>query len=74
VALAFDSATTMFGYAAWTDNRDVRIGDDIRETDYDDNFDVHQCRTTAQPEPDACPNAGGLDQNIYGQSIGLSVG
>jgi hypothetical protein len=74
IALAFDSATTMFGYAAWTDNRDVRVGDDIRETDYDDNFDVHQCRTTAQPEPDTCPNAGGLDQNIYGQSIGLSVG
>jgi hypothetical protein len=25
-------------------------------------------------EPDRCPNAHGLDQNIYGQSITLPVG
>jgi len=73
IALAFDGAS-LFGYAAWTDNRDVLPGDDIRETDYDDNFDVHQCRTPAALEPDTCPNAHGLDQNIYGQSIALTVG
>jgi hypothetical protein len=74
VALAFDSAGSMFGYVAWTDNRDVLPGEDIRETDYDDNFDVHQCRTPTALEPDTCPNAHGLDQNIYGQSIGLPIG
>jgi hypothetical protein len=73
VALAFDGAS-LFGYVAWTDNRDVLPGVDIRETDYVDGFDVHQCRTTAAPEPDTCPNAHGLDQNIYGQSINLTVG
>jgi hypothetical protein len=34
-----------------------------------DGFDVLQCRA-ANPDgtfgPDTCPNAGGLDQNIYG--------
>jgi hypothetical protein len=73
VALAFDGAS-LFGYMGWTDNRDVLPGDDIRETDYDDNFDVNQCRTLAALEPDRCPNAHGLDQNIYGQSIDLTVG
>jgi hypothetical protein len=74
VALAFDGATSLFGYMGWTDNRDVLPGTDIRETDYVDGFDVHQCRTLAAPEPDRCPNAHGLDQNIYGQSIDLTVG
>lgn len=74
VALAFDSATTLFGYMAWTDNRDVLPGVDIRETDYVDGFDVNQCRTPTALEPDRCPNAHGLDQNIYGQSIALTVG
>ena len=32
VALAFDGPTSLFGYMAWTDNRDVRPGVDIRET------------------------------------------
>jgi hypothetical protein len=73
VALAFDGAS-LAGYLAWTDNRDVRPGVDIRETDYVDGFDVFQCRTPAAPEPDTCPNAGGLDQNIYGQSFTLPVG
>ena len=41
VALAFDGATSLFGYMGWTDNRDVRPGVDIRETDYVDGFDVH---------------------------------
>jgi hypothetical protein len=74
VALAFDSATSLFGYMGWTDNRDVRPGVDIRETDYNDGFDVWQCRTLMALEPDTCPNAGGLDQNIYGQSLTLPVG
>ena len=75
VALAFDGTTgNLFGYMGWTDNRDVLAGTDIRETDYVDGFDVHQCRTVAAPEPDTCPNAHGLDQNIYGQSLTLPVG
>jgi hypothetical protein len=74
VALAFDGAASLFGYMGWTDNRDVRPGVDIRETDYVDGFDVFQCRTAAALEPDRCPNAHGLDQNIYGQSLTLSVG
>lgn len=44
---------------------------DIRETDYVDGFDVFQCRTAAAPAVDTCPNAHGLDQNIYGQSLTL---
>jgi hypothetical protein len=73
VALAFDGAS-LAGYVAWTDNRDVLPGVDIRETDYVDGFDVHQCRTPTTLEPDTCPNAHGLDQNIYGQSLTLPVG
>lgn len=74
VAMAFDGPSSLFGYMAWTDNRDVRPGVDIRETDYVDGFDVFQCRTPAALEPDLCPNAHGLDQNIYGQSIAVPVG
>jgi hypothetical protein len=74
VALAFDGASSLFGYLGWTDNRDVLPGVDVRETDYLDGFDVFQCRTPAALEPDQCPNAHGLDQNIYGQSLTLVVG
>jgi hypothetical protein len=74
VALAFDGTSSLFGYMGWTDNRDVRPGVDIRETDYVDGFDVFQCRTPTALEPDQCPNAHGLDQNIYGQSLTLPVG
>jgi hypothetical protein len=74
VALAFDGPGSLFGYMGWTDNRDVRPGVDLRETDYVDGFDVFQCRTPAALEPDLCPNAHGLDQNIYGQSITVPVG
>ncbi|MFL6131038.1 MAG: hypothetical protein ACJ73E_18500 [Mycobacteriales bacterium] len=73
VALAFDGSS-LAGYLTWTDNRDVLPGVDIRETDYVDGFDVHQCRTPAAPATDLCPNAHGLDQNIYGQSLTLTVG
>jgi hypothetical protein len=54
VALAFDGPSSLFGYMGWTDNRDVRPGVDIRETDYVDGFDVFQCRTAAALEPDLC--------------------
>jgi hypothetical protein len=61
--LSIDAAGgTAFG--VWTDNRDVAPGVDIRESS-DDGFDVLQCRPTAN-SPDLCPNAGGLNQNIYG--------
>ena len=73
VALAFDG-DSLFGYATWTDNRDVLPGVDIRETDYVDGFDVNQCRTPTALEPDRCPNAHGVDQNIYGQSFTLPLG
>ena len=54
-------------FGAWTDNRDVRPGVDIRETT-DDGFDVLQCRADGSA-PDSCPNAGGLNQNIYGARL-----
>lgn len=57
--------------ATWTDQRDTVPGDDPRYTNGDgtDGFDVFQCRAP-NPDgsfgPDTCPNAGGLNQNIYG--------
>jgi hypothetical protein len=59
---------------AWTDQRDTVPGTDPRYTNGDgtDGFDVLQCRV-ATPNgtfgPDTCPDAGGLDQNIYGFAI-----
>jgi hypothetical protein len=58
---------TAFG--VWTDNRDVVPGVDIREA-VQDGFDVLQCRADAA-SPDLCPNAGGLNQNIYGAAVSL---
>lgn len=55
-------------FAAWTDNRNVVPGTDPRETP--DGFDVLQCRATPTSS-DTCPNAGGLDQNIYGASLAI---
>lgn len=54
-------------YGVWTDNRDVVPGVDIREASQD-GFDVHQCRPTPT-SADNCPNAGGLNQNIYGAKL-----
>lgn len=57
-------------FNVWTDNRDVKAGTDPREP-AGDGFDVLQCRTQnadGSYGPDTCPNAGGLDQNIYGVS------
>jgi hypothetical protein len=62
-----------FAYGTWTDDRQVVPGDDQRYTG-GEGFDVLQCRT---PDPagedgygaDTCPNAGGLDQDVYGASL-----
>jgi len=52
--------------------RDTVAGVDQRETTQDETgADVLQCRTQ-RPDGsftgDTCPRAGGLDQNIYGES------
>jgi hypothetical protein len=62
-------------FLTWTDGRDTIAGTDPRYTNGDgtDGFDVLQCRTQ-NPDGswsgDTCPNAGGLDQNIWGAVIG----
>jgi hypothetical protein len=61
----------------WTDQRDpaeTKPGTDPRYTNGDgtDGFDVHQCRvqsTDGSWSADNCPNAGGLDQNIFGAIV-----
>jgi len=61
-------------YVVWTDNRDVVPGTDPRESGPADGFDVWQCRTETSPGvfgPDTCANAGGLDQNIYGNRVSV---
>jgi hypothetical protein len=65
-----------FAYGTWTDYRDTVAGVDQREgTDADhDNADVLQCRTftggsTGHWTGDTCPRDGGLDQNIYGDTV-----
>jgi hypothetical protein len=65
-----DAGAAVFGYMSWTDNRDVQVGTDPRE-ETQDGFDVRQCRTETDGTfgPDTCPNAGGLDQNIYGTAV-----
>jgi hypothetical protein len=61
-------------FSVWTDWRNTVAGTDPREGgDSDgDGADVKQCRvqdpTTGAWGPDTCPHAGGLDQNIYGDS------
>jgi hypothetical protein len=60
--------------STWTDGRDTVAGTDPRYSNGDgtDGFDVFQCRTLAGDvwSADNCPNAGGLDQNIYGAVLG----
>jgi hypothetical protein len=64
-------------FMTWTDQRDpaeTKPGTDPRYTNGDgtDGFDVHQCRvqsTDGSWSADNCPNAGGLDQNIFGAII-----
>ena len=61
------SSVGSFAYNVWTDNRQVVGGDDPR---YGGGvgFDVWQCRTQQDGtwSADTCPNAGGLDQDIFG--------
>lgn len=68
------TAGNVFGYFTWTDNRDVVTGTDPRETGTPDGFDVHQCRTLSGGTfgPDTCANFGGLNQNIYGNSLEIT--
>jgi hypothetical protein len=60
----------------WTDGRDTVPGTDPRYTNGDgtDGFDVFQTRACTGTPPscgaDTTPNAGGLDQNIWGLIIG----
>ena len=65
----------------WTDSRETRPGTDPRydvpavaPDDGTDGFDVWQCRTfdasTMMWSADNCPNASGLDQNIFGLVLG----
>lgn len=66
-------------FGVWTDNRNVLPGTDPREVQPlgptqaplpADGFDVMQCRawnpSASAWGADTCPNAGGVDQNIYG--------
>jgi hypothetical protein len=60
-------------YVVWTDWRDTVAGVDPRPFEADeaapDGFDVLQCRTASDNYAgDSCQNAGGKDQNIYGNS------
>ena len=68
----------------WTDQREVVPGTDPRydvpnvaPDDGTDGFDVVQCRTfnatTQAWSADTCPNAGGLDQNIFGAALAALV-
>jgi hypothetical protein len=55
----------------WTDQRETIRGTDPRYTNGDgtDGFDVLQCRAMNADGTfgaDTCPNAGGLDENIFG--------
>lgn len=62
------SSVGSFAYNTWTDTRQVRQGDDPRYAG-GQGFDVYQCRTQNADSTwsaDTCPNAGGLDQDIYG--------
>jgi hypothetical protein len=59
---------SLFGYMAWTDNRDVVPGNDPRE-EVQDGFDVTGWYTKPDGTLDRHFNAGGYDQNIYGTSI-----
>jgi len=54
-----------FAFGTWTDTRQVVGGDDPRYAG-GEGFDVLQCRVPPPNGPDTCPNAGGLDQDIFG--------
>lgn len=74
-------------YATWTDNRDVLVGVDLREAVQDGFdvlqcrtdlgaaegavSDGPRARAEAPFSGDNCGNAGGVDQNIYGNRVSL---
>jgi hypothetical protein len=63
---------SLFGYAAWTDNRDVVVGTDPREATQD-GFDVESgWEQLADGTYVRKFNLGGYDQNIYGNSIEIT--
>jgi hypothetical protein len=67
------SAVGSRAYGTWTDWRNTVNGPDQRETaadDHDAGSDVLQCRTQSGGvfTADLCPRAGGLDQDIYGDT------
>ena len=62
----------LFGCMSWTDNRDVVPGIDPRET-VQDGFDVLNWVTNTDGTFTRQFNLGGLDQNIYGNSIEIPI-
>jgi hypothetical protein len=65
------SSVGNFAFGTWTDTRQVVGGDDPRY-DGGSGFDVNQCRTqdtSGAWSADTCPNAGGLDQDIFGAAF-----
>lgn len=63
---------SLFGYMAWTDNRDVVVGTDPREATQD-GFDVESgWELLADGTYSRKFNLGGYDQNIYGNSISIT--
>jgi hypothetical protein len=74
IQLVRTTGGALSGYMTWTDNRNVVAGTDPREVGVD-GFDVHMC-VTKNPDgsfsSDACPNAGGRWQNIFGNTISIT--
>jgi hypothetical protein len=65
------SSVGNFAFGAWTDTRQVRPGDDPRYVG-GEGFEVFQCRALQSDGtygPDTCPNAGGLDQDVFGAAF-----
>jgi hypothetical protein len=68
-----DTGAGLEAYTVWTDNRNVVPGTDPREA-VQDGFDVLQCRVELSPgvwSSDRCANAGGVDQEIFGNRVSL---
>jgi hypothetical protein len=61
---------SLSGYLSWTDNRDVVPGEDPREA-VQDGFDVLNWVKNPDGSFTREFNLGGLDQNIYGNTISI---
>jgi hypothetical protein len=61
---------TVFAYMSWTDKRDVVLGTDRakRSRTASTSSRTGRRRSRTMWRADNCANAGGLDQNIYGNS------